>query len=648
MTIDLSNIDELLLQDIGETGTEYLMPQLQIIRSARNLPKNIEECRLESERFFESLELIEEWINPLTLLLKAPSLEEKEEVLRQLQSKASFLLREEGITSWVQAMKSEKEEIPSLLEQIQTIRNDILQLRQEILDKTRRQKISLLFGLVYYPYSRHETLAEAIHDVEKNYFGPNTFFHKKNKYTDALLLTHLALDSLKKKKSVKKFDETIKELLRKPEMDEIRRAYELAIAHPSTEDLQYGFTERNLVYLTSNILNRRLTPAERSDLNEFYDSARDRYHVLNSFDWFTTRLFTEDTQETKITRSSTTPHLLGLSFMDKHKNNEIIGNVPVSSFDLFESVLAPFNELKQDSCFMQSAQFEIQAMGLPEQAWIYDYSATKTEILRSTLLLISDKQPKFDMLEACQRLCTAVLSGRVDRNDMRYPESNYIQTDLLPKNPWNYIANSLIEVLEEALVYEEGLSQRIVRQIFAEEDRSHLVTSRKFMPVFQVELDFKRRSRTAELPSPEEISIYAHKSHEFQYRHALASGYPWYYGLGSALEKLVADAFKISQAQLRSLKGNVQLRQVVHKIEENDRERFYVLYYQNIPETDNLSIMAFRETELGQEGGISPVEVIFRPHKWIERGPKRNNLELILEKARATDPKDLQTIISSL
>ncbi|MHA2298678.1 MAG: hypothetical protein ACXAEU_15520 [Candidatus Hodarchaeales archaeon] len=648
MTVDLANIDELLDQEIGETGKDFLLPQLKIIRRARNLPKTIEDMRLAAERFFSSLGLIEDWINPLTLLLNAPILIKREETLRELQSKANFLLRDSNITSWTQAMESKDETIPDLLKEIHSQRIDILLTRKEILEKTRRHNISLLYGLVYYPYSKHATLADAIHDVEQNYFGPNTFFHKKNKYTDALLLTHVALDSLQKKKSSKKFDDTIKALLIKPEMAEIKRAYEMALSHKDREDFQYGFTERNLVYLTSNIINRRLKPEERKEISQFYDSDRDRYNVLKTFDWFTTRIFSSEIQERKIERGETLPHLLGLSFMDKHKNNEIIGNVPESSFDLFESVLSPFNELKQDSCFMQSAQFEIQAMGLPEQAWIYDYSATKTEILRSTLLLISDKQPKFDMLEACQRLCTAVLSGRVDRNDMRYESSNYIQTDLLPKSSWGIIADYLIEVLEEALVYEEGVAQRIVRQIFAEEDRSHLVTSRKFNPVFQVDLNFSKKSRTQTLPTPEEITIYAHKSHDFQYRHVLASGYPWYYGLGSALEKLVADAFKISQIQLRTLTGNVQLRQVVNKIDDVDRERYYVFYYHKLPETDTISVMAFRETELGEEGGINPVEVIFRPHKWVERGPKRNKLEVLLEKARATDPKDLQTIISSL
>ncbi|MHA1167111.1 MAG: hypothetical protein ACTSRU_04775 [Candidatus Hodarchaeales archaeon] len=644
MTVDLSEIDSILNEAIGTTGIDFLGPQLKIIRRARNLPGVLEDLRLVSERFFESLELIDDWSLPLSILVKSPYFDTREEKLRQLQGKASFFLREEGITSWNAAMESSNKEIPRLLNEIQQLRNEIIAKRQDILKKTRRKDISLLFGMVYYPYSKFNTLRESIEDVEKCYFGPNTAFVRKNKYTDALLLNYVALESLKKQKGAKKFDEVIRQLLERPDMDEVRKTYELAKARPYSDDI--GFTERNVVYLASNVLKRRLNPSERSELLKFYNFDRDRYNVLQTFDWFTSKLYEEETHQHLSEKALQKNHLLGLSFMDKHKNNEIIGNVPESSFDLFQSVLSPFNELKQDGCFMQSAQFEIQAMGLPEQAWIYDYSGTKSEILRSTLLLISDKQPKFDMLEACQRLANAVLSGRVDRNDMKYTNSNYIRTDLLPKSSWDFIAEGLIQIMEEALVYEEGAAQRIIRRIFAEEDRSHLITSRKFTPVFQVDLDFKK-GRLKELPSPEEITIYAHRNHEFQYRHAIASGYPWYYGLGRALEKLVADALRISQVQVRSLKGNVQLRQVVMKVEEGDRDYGYVFYFHKYPEKDSLSVIGFKEAELGQEG-ISPVEVIFRPHKWLERGPRRNDLDLLLEKARATDPKDLQTIISNL
>jgi len=54
------------------------------------------------------------------------------------------------------------------------------------------------------------------------------------------------------------------------------------------------------------------------------------------------------------------------------------------------------------------------------------------------------------------------------------------------------------------------------------------------------------------------------------------------------------------------------------------------------------------ETDLTNEEGIDPVEVIFRPHKFLGLGPEKNNLQLLLKNARATDPKDLMTIIASI
>jgi hypothetical protein len=159
--------------------------------------------------------------------------------------------------------------------------------------------------------------------------------------------------------------------------------------------------------------------------------------------------------------------------------------------ETFEKILGPFHELKQQNAFKQSAQFEIaNVMQLGSQAWIYDYSGIKMGILRSTLLLISDKQPKFDVLEACQRLTSSVLSGKVDRNDSR--EGNYIITDQLPPRMWNYIGKSLLTILEEALIKEESLAVSLVKGIFKDEDRSKLVTSKKFIPVFLVTTTYKR------------------------------------------------------------------------------------------------------------------------------------------------------------
>ena len=108
----------------------------------------------------------------------------------------------------------------------------------------------------------------------------------------------------------------------------------------------------------------------------------------------------------------------------------------------FERILAPFHELKQNNVFMQSSQFVIDnVIDLPSRAWIYDYSGVETEILRSTLFMLSDRQPKFDILEMCQQLANNILSGRVNRNDVI--EGNYTLTNKLHQKDY-YNLNSII------------------------------------------------------------------------------------------------------------------------------------------------------------------------------------------------------------
>ena len=149
--------------------------------------------------------------------------------------------------------------------------------------------------MVNFPYSKFRTLKDSIDDVEKCYFGPNTAFVRKNKYTDALLLNYIALESLKKQKGAKKFDEVIRKLLERPDMAEVKKTYELAKARPNSDDI--GFTERNVVHLASNVLKRRLNPSERNDLLNFYNSEKDRYNVLKTFGWFTSILYEEETRQ---------------------------------------------------------------------------------------------------------------------------------------------------------------------------------------------------------------------------------------------------------------------------------------------------------------------------------------------------------------
>ena len=77
----------------------------------------------------------------------------------------------------------------------------------------------------------------------------------------------------------------------------------------------------------------------------------------------------------------------------------------------------------------------------------------------------------------------------------------------------------------------------------------------------------------------------------------------------------------------------------------------YIVYYEHDiidEQRETISALIFKETDILDEEGIDPVEVIFRPHKFLRMGPEKNNLQLILDSARATDPKDLMTIISTM
>jgi len=90
------------------------------------------------------------------------------------------------------------------------------------------------------------------------------------------------------------------------------------------------------------------------------------------------------------------------------------------------------------------------------------------------------------------------------------------------------------------------------------------------------------------------------------------------------------------------LRENVKLRQTVYTIDDQT----YIVYYG--VEGESIQALIFKEVDILSEEGIDPVEVIFRPLKFLGMGPEKNNLRLILDQARATDPKDLRTIISGL
>jgi hypothetical protein len=261
------------------------------------------------------------------------------------------------------------------------------------------------------------------------------------------------------------------------------------------------------------------------------------------------------------------------------------------------------------------------------------------------MLLLSDRIPKFDLLESCQRLSTAVLSGRVDRNDMRVRKAgafnNFIETSLLPEVSWDFIENALVEILEEVMVREEDRSSKIIRKIFAEEDRSNLVISKKFNPVFLIQILFSKTGLQKSF-GPKEITIYARKDFEFQYRHTQASGYPWYFEENQLFQKLVSEAMED-----KLLPPDIfHLRKVISNI---DNEKF-IFYFEATEKSETeylLECLAFKEVP-EFEDGITPVEVLFRPKKFMGKKPADNQLELLVQDARATDPKDLEALISNL
>ena len=203
------------------------------------------------------------------------------------------------------------------------------------------------------------------------------------------------------------------------------------------------------------------------------------------------------------------------------------------------------------------------------------------------------------------------------------------------------MGRNLLLILEEAMIKEEIQAVQLIKNIFHDEDRSRLVTSKKFVPIFQVETNLRQDYQTRSF-HPNTMDIWAKEGFIFQYRFAQLSGYPWYFDVNALLEALVIEALQLPSHKMVQLHENVKLRQTVYSIDEET----YIVYYEATPE--KIKALAFKEVDILDEEGIDPVEVIFRPHKFLRLGPERNNLKLILENARATDPKDLMTVISTL
>ena len=149
----------------------------------------------------------------------------------------------------------------------------------------------------------------------------------------------------------------------------------------------------------------------------------------------------------------------------------------------------------------------------------------------------------------------------------------------------------------------------------------------------------KSTERDAPIPTPENISVWKTKEFDFQYRHTKASGYPWYYNDGSILRDLVDDSMMVSFLLFKE----VLLNRAIYTI---DKQKF-IFYFQPNETLDKLQVLVFKEAGEFEEG-ISPVEVLFRPKKFIDRTPEQNNLYPLIQNARANDPKDLETLISNI
>ena len=643
MVTDLANVEELLKVKIGATGVEYLAPQLEVIRLARNLPSKLDDFRLMTQKMHASYQMISEWLAPIIVPI-SEELTELEAQLQELQYKIKFQIKQDNLKYWREIEQSKNPMIKSLFSEIKQLRGYILSQRNKLLFAAHRAELPQLFSLVLWPYTEHLDVHDVLKEVKSSYFGPNYYYNKNNTLCDSILLTAVAEDCLQQKKDSSTADRQIENLI------ETRLSFRRVEEQFEWSKYKRDPNDGHFTEMQVNEIIRALIPglpvSEKTSLYQVYDDATDRYSISKFLDWlkFALRRRSASTdEEVRGGESSEERHLIGLSFMDKHRRKEILGNISDLG-DIFERILGPFHELKQENAFLQSAQFEIEnVMELGSQCWIYDYSGVETAILRSTLLLISDKQPKFDVLEASQRLAHSVLSGRVDRNDTR--EGNYIVTDQLPPRMWNFISNSLLTILEEALVKEEALAVSLIKSLFKDEDRSRLVTSKKFIPVSLVQTDFKRGidylTRDKGL-LPQTMSVWSRDDFLFQYRFAQLGGYPWYFDINELLEVLLAEALNMPTHKISQLRENVKLRQTVYTIDDET----YIVYYG--VEGNSTQALIFKEVDILSEEGIDPVEVIFRPHKFLGMGPEKNNLRLILNQARATDPKDLRTIIAGL
>ena len=67
MTTNLENLEKQLEDELGKVGLEYLFPQLEITRAARNLPSKLEDYKLTAQKFFQSYQTLQQWLAPVVV-----------------------------------------------------------------------------------------------------------------------------------------------------------------------------------------------------------------------------------------------------------------------------------------------------------------------------------------------------------------------------------------------------------------------------------------------------------------------------------------------------------------------------------------------------------------------------------------------------
>ncbi|MHA1542434.1 MAG: hypothetical protein ACTSQH_05635, partial [Candidatus Hodarchaeales archaeon] len=116
--VDLNNIEKQLEDAYGTLGINYLYPQLDIIRSARKLPSDMEDARLVSEKFYICYRMIEQWLAPVVVPIN-DNLLGLESHLQDLQSQIQLSIKNQEIKYWIEITRSSNKTV-------QTLYNDIL------------------------------------------------------------------------------------------------------------------------------------------------------------------------------------------------------------------------------------------------------------------------------------------------------------------------------------------------------------------------------------------------------------------------------------------------------------------------------------------------------------------------------------------